>query len=407
MRLYIGIDWSQSKHDVCFLNQDGSTLAQLVIQHSLEGFWQIEDIRQKLGGEVEDCLLGLETTHNILLDFLWDRGYTELYILHPNKVRSSRGRYRQSAARNDPSDALLIADILRTDHPRMRPWRPDYLITRQIRAKVGFVSFLTRRIVGLTNRQRALLLRYYPAAAELFTTLKAPIAQHFIQAFPSPQDAARLDLEQFRVFARQHRYGHYHKLPGILAKLQQPYPQANPGIILACQQEAHMLASILLEMIASKKIVLREIKMLFAQHPDRDIYTSLPGTGDYLQPALLSKLGDDRSRFPSASRVQALAGTCPVTVSSGKRKRVQFRKSCDHEFRHIVQQWARISLRRSVWANAYYARIRPHCDSESHAFRCLANRWLAILWRLWQDKKPYDEAYHLRQRALRSQPRTA
>jgi len=270
--------------------------------------------------------------------------------------------------------------------------------------KLGFVSFLTRRIVSLTNRQRTLLLRYYPAAAELFTTLKAPIAQHFIQAFPSLQEAANLDLEQFRMFARQHHYVHYHKLPCILAKLHQPYPQADPGIVMACQQEAQMLAAILLEMIAAKKTMLREIKGLFAQHPDREIYASLPGTGEYLQPALLSKFGDDRQRFPTASRVQALAGTCPVTISSGKRKRVQFRKSCDHEFRHIVQQWARISLRHSVWANVYYARIRPNCDSESHAFRCLANRWLGVLWRLWQDQKPYDEAYHLKQRALRSQP---
>ena len=169
MRLYIGIDWSQSKHDICFLNPAGSTLAQLVIPHTQEGFWQLEEIRQKLGGTVENCLLGLETTHNILLDFLWDRGYTQLYILHPRKVKSSRGRFRQSAARNDPSDALLIADILRTDHPRMHPWQPDHLLTRQIRAKIGFVSFLTRRIVGLTNRQRTLLLRYFPAATELFT----------------------------------------------------------------------------------------------------------------------------------------------------------------------------------------------------------------------------------------------
>jgi hypothetical protein len=161
-------------------------------------------MRQKLGGAVEECWLGLETTHNILLDFLWDRGYTQLYIMHPRKVKSSRGRFRQSAARNDPSDALLIADILRTDHHRMRPWQPDQLLTRQIRAKIGFVSFLTRRVVGLTNRQRTLLLRYFPAAAELFTTLKAPIAQHFIHAFPSPQEALRLDLEQFRAFAKQH-----------------------------------------------------------------------------------------------------------------------------------------------------------------------------------------------------------
>lgn len=405
MRLYIGIDWSQSKHDLCFLNQVGASLAQITIPHSQEGFWQIETMRQKLGIDVADCYVGLETAHTILVDFLRDQRYTQLYILHPNKVRSSRGRFRQSAARNDPSDALLIADILRTDHPRLQAWQPDHLITRQIRAKIGFVSFLTRRIVSLTNRQRTLLLRYYPAAAELFSTLKAPIAQHFIRTFPSPQEAARLDLEQLQAFAKQHHYLQYHKLPARLAKLHQPYPQADPGIILACQQEAQMLAAILLEMIASKKTILREIKALFAQHPDREIYTSLPGTGDYLQPALLAKFGDDRNRFPSASRVQALAGTCPVTISSGKRKQVRFRKSCDHEFRHIVQQWARISLRHSVWANAYYARIRPHCDSESHAFRCLANRWLAVLWRLWQDQKPYDEAYHLKQRALRSQPR--
>ena len=153
------------------------------------------------------------------------------------------------------------------------------------------------------------MLRYYPAAAELFTSLKAPIAQHFIQAFPSLQEAANLDIEQFRVFARQHHYVHYHKLPGILAKLHQPYPQADPGIVMACQQEAQMLAAILLEMIAAKKTMLREIKGLFAQHPDREIYASLPGTGEYLQPALLSKFGDDRQRFPTASRVQALAGT--------------------------------------------------------------------------------------------------
>jgi transposase len=270
---------------------------------------------------------------------------------------------------------------------------------------IGFVGFLTRRIVALTNRQRTLLLRYYPAAAELFSALNIPIAQHFIRAFSSPQEASRLDLEQFQAFARQHRYTQYRKLPAILAKLHQPYPQADPGIILACQQEAQVLAAILLEMIASKKTMLREIKALFAQHPDREIFASLPGTGEYLQPALLAKFGEDRNRFPSASRVQALAGTCPVTISSGKRKQVRFRKSCDREFRHIVQQWARSSLRDSVWANAYYARIRPHCDSESHAYRCLANRWLAVLWRLWQDRKPYDEAYHLKQRALRSQPR--
>ena len=40
-----------------------------------------------------------------------------------------------------------------------------------------------------------------------------------------------------------------------------------------------------------------------------------------------------------------------------------------------------------------------------HAYRCLANRWLAIAWKLWQARVPYDEDYHLQQRAAHSKPR--
>ena len=63
------------------------------------------------------------------------------------------------------------------------------------------------------------------------------------------------------------------------------------------------------------------------------------------------------------------------------------------------------SLEQSVWANTYFEQMRPQCDSQSHAYRCLANRWLAIAWKCWQTHQPYEEAYHLKQRATRHQPR--
>jgi len=84
---------------------------------------------------------------------------------------------------------------------------------------------------------------------------------------------------------------------------------------------------------------------------------------------------------------------------------VRFRQSCDHEFRHYVQQWAWHSLQHSSWAEAYYLRVRPNCRSDSHVLRCLGNRWLAIAWKLWVSETPYDETYHLRQHALRLRPR--
>jgi hypothetical protein len=82
---------------------------------------------------------------------------------------------------------------------------------------------------------------------------------------------------------------------------------------------------------------------------------------------------------------------------------IKFRKACDREFRTITQMWAVESVRESTWAQAYWQAVRPRCDSDSHAYRCLANRWLAITWKLWQTRQPYDEAYHLQQRAARSQ----
>ena len=36
----------------------------------------------------------------------------------------------------------------------------------------------------------------------------------------------------------------------------------------------------------------------------------------------------------------------------------------------------------------------------------LANRWLAIIWKMWQDGKAYDESYHIQQRAQRRRPRS-
>lgn len=95
-----------------------------------------------------------------------------------------------------------------------------------------------------------------------------------------------------------------------------------------------------------------------------------------------------------------------MTEQSGKRRWVHFRYACDHEFRHIAQQWARCSLRQSLWANSYWQRVRPHCASDSHALRCLANRWLGVLWHLWQARSVYEETIHLTHCLERSQPRS-
>ncbi len=120
------------------------------------------------------------------------------------------------------------------------------------------------------------------------------------------------------------------------------------------QEEAVQLATLLLSVVQAKQAALRQAQELFCQHPDHQVFAGLPGAGELLAPALLAKFGDDRKRFPRPASVQAVAGTCPVTDQSGKRKVIKFRHACDREFRAIVQQWARLSLGESTWGASVF-----------------------------------------------------
>jgi transposase len=404
MTVYIGIDWSSQKHDIVYLNEEGGMIAYQTIPHSPLGFEAFDDQRTELGAGVEDCLVGIETEHNLFLDYLSSHQYRQIYVIPPSTIKDSRGRFGASKANTDRSDAHLIADMLRTDRARLHVWHADSLLTQQIAALASLEQFLTHTIIRTNNRLRNVLWRYYPNATTVFTGLDLQISLEFICAFPTPQAAAQLTFEQFKAFAKSHHHSRPSRLPACFARLKKPQPEAKQQTVLAFQSEAVRLARLALQAVRDKAATIREIQTLFVEHPDYPIFSSLPGVGKILAPALLAKFGDDRQRYPNPQVLQSVAGTCPVTRASGKHKYVSFRYACDHEFRWIVQQWAKCSIDNSVWAYTYFQSIRPQCDSLSHAYRRLANRWLEIAWRLWQDRVPYDEERHLRQHALRVKP---
>ncbi len=381
MKVYIGIDWSENKHDVCFLKELGEVLLVLQIEHTIAGFQKLDQARQSLGVERQEVVIGLETAHNLLVDFLWERGYEQIYVLPPKAVQSTQTRYRQSGAKDDAWDARLIADLLRTDHNRYSAWKPDQPLTRQIRAEVRFALQLGQELVRDGNRLRAILLRYYPAALDAFSQLDSVVFLAFVQAYPTPSQAQALSFEQLKTFLRAHHHTHSRSWPTIYARLHGDHPQPNPGLEAAYSPLALAQARILETLVRSRNECLARLEKLFLQHPDHEIYDSLPKAGALLAPALLAKLGDDRARYPNPAILQAVAGTCPLTTlalagsareSSGKHRYALFRKACDREFRHIVQQWARLTLDASAWAATYYRTVRPHCKTDSDAISRIA-----------------------------------
>ncbi len=404
MKTLIGIDWSQKHHDIRLHNEAGALLSRFRTAHSWEGFQKLEHEIAQVNAEPDNCLIGIETANNLLVDFLWARQY-RLYILAPIVVKSSRGRQRVSAARDDDSDAALLADILRTDRQQLIPWQPDGQLVCQMRVLINFIDDLTASIVQYSNRLRASLQRYYPQVLNAFSPLKSKLCLQFLMAYPTPAAAAALSFAEFEAFCRQHGDTQAKYRRRRFGLLQQVVP-VDHRVVATYEMQVPWLAQMLLHLVQQKKQSIRHLQSLFIQHPDHGIFASLPGAGDLLAPKLLAMFGDHRHRLPSPTVIQALAGTCPVTIRSGQRRSIRFRRACNHAFRHSVQQFAEQSVRQSSWAAAYFHRACSRGLTRSHAYRCLANRWLKIIWTLWQRCETYDEAYHLRQIQRHRQPMT-
>lgn len=400
--LYIGIDWSQEKHDVCICNEQGAAVSRLTIAHSLDGFRHLRHEISKLEIAPEECIVAIETAYNLLVDYLADHNYA-IHIIAPQSTKSYRNRIHSSGAHDDQSDAALLAWIVRVDREHHRRWRPNNTLTQRIMGQVRLIEQLRRSSQRLQSQLQAALLRTFPTALDAFA-LDSQIALRFLSAFPTDEEARKLSWDDFSAFCQQNGYRRKALVIKRYQQLHRIESQASRAAVEAHRNQVCVLARVLLVQVQERNKALAELSKLFEQHPDHDIFSSLPGTGQLLAPSLLAKFGDDRQRFPHAGSVQALAGTCPVTLCSGKKKRVCYRTSCDREFRRIAQQFSYCSLRQCGWAQAYWREIRPRCSSDSHATRIVANRWLAIIWKLWQTHQTYDDAYHLRQRVARRLP---
>jgi transposase len=139
-----------------------------------------------------------------------------------------------------------------------------------------------------------------------------------------------------------------------------------------------------------------QIETLFKQHPDHDLFGSLPGAGQSLAPRLLGEIGGDPKRFLDTETLQCVAGTAPVSFQSGQIHRVHIRRACNKVLRHTIHLWSQCCIRVCPWAETYYKQKRKEGKSHACALRCLGQRLLKIIRKMLLTRKPYDADLHAR-----------
>ena len=147
-----------------------------------------------------------------------------------------------------------------------------------------------------------------------------------------------------------------------------------------------------------------EIKTRYAACTDNDLFSSLPGAGPVFAPRLLVAFGENRERYKSANEIQRYAGIAPVLERSGKKSWTHWRYSCPTFLRQSFVEWAGETVRYSFWAKAYYEQEKQKGKPHQTIIRCLAFKWIRIIFRCWKNRTKYDESTYLKALKKRGSP---
>ena len=245
----------------------------------------------------------------------------------------------------------------------------------------------------LTNRLKSTLKMYFPQALKIAgEVLYSIMALDFLRKWPQLKDVQNAQNKTVQNFYTTHNARSAKLIQERLAFIKSSIPLTNDQAVI---KSSLITVKMLINQISQLNDTIdefdREIKSLYDKHPDKDIFDSFPGTGDALGPRLLSAWGADRERYNSANSMQQYSGIAPITVASGKSKKVVRRVACPKFILQTFHEFANSSRKSSVWAQAYYNMLRDHGKTHHTAVRSLAFKWIRIMFSCWKKHTKYDE----------------
>jgi transposase len=390
---FLGDDWAEEHHDVELQNESGTVLARAKLPEGIAGIAKLHAmIGERLGEQDEAAVIvGIETERGPWVQALVAAGY-RVYPVNPLQVARFRQQLGVSGAKSDPADAHVMADMVRTFHPQLRPIAGDSPEAEAVkvltRAHKTLIWERTRHLLRLRHALR----EFFPAALVAFDDLSAVDALDLLGTAPDPASAAALSIEQITAaLTRARRRGRAAKVEAIAAAFRAEH-LSQPTVVTAAYAATVRAQVAILTVLATQIDTMQEqVEAHFGQHPDAEIYLSQPGLGVVLGARVLAEFGDDRTRYADARARKNYAGTSPITRQSGKKKVVSARHVHNDRLIDALGLQAFSALTRSPGARAYYDQLRARGAGHRAALRQLGNRLVGILHGCLKTGTNYDE----------------
>jgi transposase len=109
-----------------------------------------------------------------------------------------------SGKKDDPADAQLLLELVRTHRQQLKPWRPADEHTRTLQCFVEHRRTLVNDKTRLTNRLTSVLKGYFPPVLCWFAALDTPLVCDFLTRWPTLDAVQQTDDPTLRIFFQAH-----------------------------------------------------------------------------------------------------------------------------------------------------------------------------------------------------------
>lgn len=121
MQVTCGIDWAEDHHDVAVVDSDARLLGKLRVADDASGFQDLLHLLAEHGDTSDDPIpIAIETSRGLVVACL-RASRRRVFAINPMAVARYRDRHTVSRKKSDHQDAVVLANILRTDAELHRP----------------------------------------------------------------------------------------------------------------------------------------------------------------------------------------------------------------------------------------------------------------------------------------------
>jgi len=307
---------------------------------------------------------------NILSD-----GTFELIVANAAHIKNVPGR------KTDMNDAMWIADLVACGLIRAS-FVPDER-TQELRSLLRTRKQMTREQTSHIQRMQRTLEEGNIKLDSVISDIIGVSGRYMIEAMIAGETSpVRLaDLAHRRIRAPREalcealrgRVTDHHR---FLLRLHLRQYDALAAAIAEIDQQVEVLIEDMDEQIEAGQATFRALIMLLC---------SIPGVGTLAAVVILSEIGRDMSRFPTAGHLLAWAGLCPgQNESAGKRKSSRLRKGAPWLKTLLIQcAWA-ASRRQDSYYKAQFSRLKARRGPKK-AICAVAASLLTAIYHMLKD----------------------